>query len=208
VRLIDAREDVGAMLLERLDPDRSLEQVHGDEAVLVAGQLLRRLSIPPPPGLSTVTEELAELRAGLLVQWDRWGRPFPRRVLDLALDLAAAPVGDGLPRIVNQDLHYGNVLGGARERWLVIDPTPLAGHPEFGVAPLLWTRFRDLRSRSDLERRLDLLVEAAELDPRSARGMSVVRIVDYWLWAVEQGSSDDTEKCRALLGWLLPRLVG
>jgi len=207
VRLLDAREDAGALLLERLNPDRTLEHTGAAEAVLVAGRLLRRLSVPPPPGIRSVAEEVADIRGGLLEQWERGARPFPRRLLDFTLDLAAASADESAARVVNQDLHYGNVLEGAREPWLVIDPKPLAGPPEFAVAPLLWTRFDDLRSRQDLERRLAMLIDTAELNSRSARAWSVVRVADYWLWAVQQQFTEDLAKCRTLLDWLAPQFA-
>jgi streptomycin 6-kinase len=119
----------------------------------------------------------------------------------------AAAADESAPRIVNQDLHYGNVLEGAREPWLVIDPKPLAGQPEFGVAPLLWTRFDDLRSPEDLERRLAILIDTAELNPRSARAWSVVRVVDCWLSAAQHESTEDLAKWRTLLGWLAPQFA-
>ena len=39
--------------------------------------------------------------------------------------------------LVNQDLHAQNVLRAQREPWLVIDPKPLGGEREFGIAALV-----------------------------------------------------------------------
>ena len=39
--------------------------------------------------------------------------------------------------LVNQDLHADNILSATREPWLVIDPKPLAGEREFGVAAIV-----------------------------------------------------------------------
>lgn len=38
---------------------------------------------------------------------------------------------------MNQDLHADNVLAAEREPWLVIDPKPLTGEREFGVAAIV-----------------------------------------------------------------------
>lgn len=207
VKLFDAQEGTGAMLLERLNPDRTLEHAASDEAVTVAGNMLRRLSVLAPPNLRTVGQEIADFRSALPAQWKATGRPFPKRLLEMILEFTAVPASPSPPLIVNQDLHYGNVLEGSREPWLVIDPKPLAGDPEFGVAQLLWTRFDELTDRISLERRFDILVETAELDADLAHAWSMVRVVEYWLWALGEGFTEDPEKCRYLLEWLAPQFA-
>lgn len=204
VRLLEAREEAGALLLEWLAPDRSLRDVSIDRAAATAGKLLRRLAIAPPPVLRSVAAEMSDLRATVESGWDRFGRPFPRGLRDRVLELSR--LESTSPRVVNQDLHYENVLAGAREPWLVIDPKALAGDPEFGVAPLLWTRFEELEDRAGFERRLRIIAEAGELDEELARQWSLVRVVDYWIWAVQQGLTEDPLRCRALAGWLAPGL--
>lgn len=205
VRLIDARDDVGGMLLERLDADRTLLDVPESEAVRVAATLLRRLAVPAPSDLRTVRADLDQFRDEAPGRWEAAGRPLARGLLEAALEEAARP-SPGPLRLVNQDLHYENVLAGQRERWLVIDPKPLAGDPAFGVAPLLWNRFGELRGAADFDHRLARIVDAAELDPVRARGLTLVRLVDYWIWASEVGLSRDPGTCRTLIGWLRPDL--
>ena len=201
VRLVEADRAAGAMLLERLDADRSLEGEPLAEAVAVAGGLLRRLAVPAPPALRGVAEELDEIRAELEDRWEATGRPFPRRLLEEARDVPP-PREDASPLLlVNQDLHYGNVLRGEREPWLVIDPKPLAGDPEFGVAPLLWNRLASTSTPS-VRKRLDVLVDTAGLDRDRAHRWSLLRVVDYWVWAVEEGFTEDPDRCRWLVGAL------
>lgn len=204
VRLLEAREEAGALLLEWLDPDRSLMDVSIDRAAATAGELLGRLAIAPPPGLRTGDEEMSDFRDAVEAGWERFGRPFSRALRDQVLETSRLEPRS--PRIVNQDLHYENVLAGTREPWLVIDPKALSGDPEFGVAPLLWTRFEELESRVGLERRLGIIAEAAELDYELARMWSLVRLVDYWIWALAEGFTEDPVRCRSLVRWLEPEL--
>ena len=202
VRLVDADEVAGAMLLERLEAEHSLARAPLAEAVPVAGGLLRRLAIPAPGGLRRVSDELEEIRGGLEARWQAVGRPFSRALLERAGDVPS-PRGDAAPLLlVNQDLHYGNVLRGDREPWLVIDPKPLAGDPEFGVAPLLWNRLDRSTAAADVRGRLEALVDTAGLDPERAHRWSLLRVVDYWLWALEEGFTEDPERCRWLVGAL------
>ena len=204
VRLLDAREQAGALLLEWLHPDSSLADVPIDRAAAIAGELLSRLAIAPPPGLRTVGAEMSDFRDALETGWERFGRPFSTGLRDRVLECSR--LESRSPRIVNQDLHYENVLAGTREPWLVIDPKALAGDPEFGVAPLLWTRFEELENRSGLDGRLRIIAEAAGLDDELARLWSLVRVVDYWIWALGEGLTEDPVRCRILARWLAPEL--
>ena len=122
VRLLASEPSIGAMLLERLNSRRSLHEVEIGEAVAIAGHLLRRLAVPAPDGLLLLQEIAERLCETLPERWDRLGRPIPRPLVDAACDLAAqlGPAAGSL--LVDYDLHYGNVLAGDREPWLVIDP--------------------------------------------------------------------------------------
>jgi streptomycin 6-kinase len=156
VRLLAVDDAAGAMLLEWLDPRRRLADEDLSVAVPVAGRLLRRLAVPVPaawsvrpvPGLGQWALGLA---AELPRRWSATGRPFPRRLLDAAVEVATAlaPRAGGL--LANRDMHYQNVLAGEREQWLVIDPKVIRGDAEFGLAPLLW-RGRSGRAAAPVRR--------------------------------------------------------
>jgi streptomycin 6-kinase len=97
------------------------------------------------------------------------------------------------------------VLAGRREPWLVVDPKVVAGDVEFGVAQLLWRRLEDIEARGGLDRHFRILAEAAELDPDLARAWTVVRCVDYWLWGISVGLTDDPARCGIITDWLSGR---
>jgi streptomycin 6-kinase len=99
--------------------------------------------------------------------------------------------------LVNQDLHYENVLAGEREDWLVIDPKPLRGDPEFAIAPLLWNRFESGPGR------FEQVVREAGLDRGLALDWTLFRVLEYWLWALDLGFTEDSGRCRALAEELL-----
>lgn len=205
VRLIDADEERGAVLLEWLDPESTLSSIPPDDATKIASGLLRRLAVPAPDALATVEAEVRELSSGLRDRWDAVGRPFREGLVEEAEEVCRSGAG-GTGIIVNRDLHYDNVLAGDREPWLVIDPKALAGPLEFGVAQLLWNRFEDLGNRRGLARRIDIVTDAAGLDRQAAVRWSRVRLLDYWIWALEEGLDDDPPRCEILMGWLQGRL--
>jgi streptomycin 6-kinase len=176
VRLYDHDEDAWALLLERLDPHTSLRDVPIDEALTVVTGMIERLDRPAPPGVRHLRDNAA-----------RWVHELPEENDGLVpaelVEQAVAYCRELTPgdRLVNEDLHYDNVLRGDREPWLVIDPKPIAGDAEFGLIPLLWNRFDDVQAVGGLP----AIVEAAGLDQELARKWTFVRAVDNWLYAGE-----------------------
>ena len=66
------------------------------------------------------------------------GRPFERPLLDAALEaIETLGPSQGEQVLVNQDMHADNVVRAQREPWLLIDPKPLAGEREFGIAAIV-----------------------------------------------------------------------
>jgi len=198
VELVRSRLEVGALQLELLDNARTLSVLPIDDAVNVAASLLRRLAIAPPPGLASLDEQASAWIEQWSNAYELYGRPFPRRWLDAAIDLTRqlAPSVDRL--LVNEDLHFDNVLAGVREPWSVIDPKVVVGDVEFGVGPLFWNRSDERR----LAERLDAVVQAAELDAHRTRGWLLVRTIDLWLWAIPLGFTEFAQTCTALSEWL------
>src|SRR5690606_5302068 len=98
-----------------------------------------------------------------------------RRLLDAALELLDwLPGTQGEQVLVNQDLHGGNVLAAEREPWLLIDPKPLLGERECGVAPIV--RSGELgHSRRQALTRLDRLCGGLGLDRDGASGWTIAQ---------------------------------
>ncbi|HEX5118736.1 MAG TPA: aminoglycoside phosphotransferase family protein [Pseudonocardiaceae bacterium] len=173
------------LLLERLDPHRSLNEQPLAEAVDLAAQVLRRLTVPAPPLDRVLIEVAATYADELPGQNAALGHPVDQKMLDEAVDhcRTLGPAAGSL--LVNEDLHYFNVLRGAREPWLLIDPKPIAGDPEFAVIPLLWNRYEESGGPQGVPDRTARIVEVAGLDPDKARAWTLVRAVRNWLGALE-----------------------
>lgn len=185
VLLLDSAPDDGVLLLERLDAGRTLDHLPLREAVPILGGLARRLAVPAPPELTrSVRVEAAGLVEELPRRWAELGEPFDRRLVDDAVAICRELGPSSGDLLVNEDLHFQNVLAGQREPWLVIDPKPLSGDLEYGVIPLFWNRFTE----STLDERMDLIVASQELDAGKARAWTLVRAVQNWLWRVEESA--------------------
>ncbi|WP_159943204.1 MULTISPECIES: aminoglycoside phosphotransferase family protein [unclassified Nocardiopsis] len=198
VRLLDHDPATGALLLEALDPARTLAGLDITEALTTTGRLLARLHAhTAPPGLRTLTRATRDLTARATRARLRLRTPRDRdRLADLtARAREIAP--DGGDRLLHWDLHYGNVLapppGADREPWLAIDPKPLAGHPGFDLLPALRNRWPEAAAtgdpRRETRRRLDLLTETAGIDRERARAWTLVRVLQQYVWSIEEGAT-------------------
>jgi streptomycin 6-kinase len=179
VRLFAYDAERRALLIERCVPGTSLARLEPDAALEVAMALLPRLWVPAGAPFRSLGEEAAAWAAGMNEVWERFGRPFERRLLDAALDaLHGLPPTQGPPVLVHQDLHADNVLRAEREPWLVIDPKPLAGEREFGVAALI--RGPELGQGPEaLRHRLDRLTGELGLDRERARGWALAQTLAW-----------------------------
>ncbi len=92
VRLLASQPALGALLLERLDHRRSLNDVEIVQAIEVAGRLLRRLSIPAPSGFRSLKVVAQDLCCTLPQRWEQYRRPMPQRWVEHACELAVQPV--------------------------------------------------------------------------------------------------------------------
>lgn len=223
VRLLAADAASCSMLLERLDASRWLQDAPLDEARDVWGAIMRELSIAPDDrpewlGFDHVAATAERWSDELPAEWERLERPFPRWLLEAALEVCQTrgAVGRraGKDVLVHTDLHFMNILGTwaddhpGRGAYLAIDPQPQVGEAEFAVAPILWNRIRELpRSNpaTGLRERCHDFSRAAGLDPEAARQWSIAREVENALWyAAKPRHSGDL--ARSL--WIASTLAG
>ncbi|MCP2014323.1 streptomycin 6-kinase [Deinococcus sp. HSC-46F16] len=199
VRLLRADTVRQALLLERLDSTADLSRVGVEEALPVAGSLLRRLAVPAPASFPSLAAVARRVGTTLPQRWEQQGRPLSRQVVERAVALASelAPSVGNL--LVNWDIHDGNVLRAEREPWLVTDPQVLAGDLEYGVAQLLWWGLEEIESSGGVRRALDRIVDSADLDADLTRAWTYVRTLDYWLWGLEAGLTVDPPRCERVI---------
>ncbi len=191
VRLLESDAGSCSMLLERLDAGQSLQTVPMDAAVPVWGALVRQLSLVPDERpqwreLDHIAARAEQWSDEMPAEWERLGRPFPRWLLEAALEVCQTRGAVGRRSaydvLVNTDFHYLNILARLDgSGYAAIDPQPMIGEAEFAVAPLLWNRLADL-PRSDpgagLRQRCRDFSAAAGLNAGVARQWSIAREVD------------------------------
>ena len=188
-RLLEADLELGAMLLERLAPGTSLARLEDDtEATAVAAGLMRKVRRPPPGGgaFQTVDDWAGGLRR-LREHFGGGTGPLPTHLVERAeavlADLAASANEQWL---LHGDLHHYNILESQREPWLAIDPKGVVGEAEFEPAAFLRNELLE-RARPDqvLARRVDQLVDMADLDRMRMLDWAVVDSVLSAWWTIE-----------------------
>ncbi|MGD0295527.1 MAG: aminoglycoside phosphotransferase family protein [Bryobacteraceae bacterium] len=193
VRLLDADDEQGAMLLERCEPGTPLRALPESEQDLVIAGLLRRLWRSPPAGhpfhpLSALTAHWSDETLADIEQWPDPG--LVREGLRLFKELARTAPAEML---LATDLHAGNVLRSERETWLVIDPKPFVGDPAYDATQHLFNC--EARLRTDPDGTIRRIADLLGVDHERVRLWTFARAAaeprDNW-------SDDSIELARAL----------
>ncbi|WP_284976579.1 aminoglycoside phosphotransferase family protein [Arthrobacter sp. efr-133-TYG-104] len=223
VRLLASEASDCSAVLERLDASRRLQDATLDESRDIWGAIMRQLSIEPDDraewaDLDHIAATAERWSDELPADWERLDRPFPRWLLEAALEVCQTrgAVGrrSGTDVLVHTDLHFMNILAtmpdeqSRRGAYLAIDPQPQIGEAEFAVAPILWNRIRELPRNSPeeglLERCHDFSV-AAGLDPETARQWTIAREVENAV-AYAGKAGHEADLARSL--WVASTLAG
>jgi streptomycin 6-kinase len=179
VRLLAHDEERHALLLERCRPGTHLRELDADAALGVLTDLLPRLCKPAGPPFRSLAEEAGWWVGYIRDEWDRAGRPFEEELVDAAVTaLEELAHTQGEQVLIHQDLHADNVLAAEREPWLVIDPKPLAGEREFGLAPIIRSYELGHSERAVVDR-LDRLSSELGLDRERARGWALSQTIAW-----------------------------
>ena len=159
VRLLEADDGLNAMLLERCTPGTKLRALPEPEQDRVIAGLLRRLWRPPVAPhpfrpLSAMTAAWSEETQRDAARWPDTG--LVGEGLRLFMELSHTT---STAVLLATDLHAGNVLMAQREPWLVIDPKPFVGDPEYDATQHLFNCAARLRANPDgtIARLADLL---------------------------------------------------
>ncbi|MDT5273018.1 MAG: streptomycin 6-kinase [Acidobacteriota bacterium] len=197
-RLLDADTELGALLLERLEPGTQLVTLCEEDdaaATNAAAVVMKKLWRPVPTVHNFPTA--ADWGAGLRRMREHFGGgtgPFPRRLVEEAEALFAellASADD--PVVTHGDLHHGNVLAATRDPWLAIDPKGLVAEPAYEVGALLRNPLPQLLNMPQpvrvTERRIAQLSEELGVERARVRGWGLAQAVLSEWWSIE-----DTEE--------------
>lgn len=167
VRLLEADDDLGAMLLERCQPGTALRAMPEPEQDLVIAGLLRRLWRVPSAAhpfrpLSKLMKYWSDATLADVEQWPDTG------LVSEGLRLFEELPGTASTEVLlATDLHAGNVLRSKRKPWLVIDPKPFVGDPAYDSTQHLFNC--DARLHSDPDGIIRRMAELLGVDHERIR---------------------------------------
>ncbi len=153
-----------ALLLERLVPGTEASVVSEDEAIAAAIAVGRRIWRTAPTGTTypAITDDV--------------GRYLPPDTTYELVPAARRAYAAMVPRadtVIHADLHHHNILRRGDE-WVVIDPKPMVGEPEYDIPPFLWNPLGTSPTRARTERRIRAFADAG-LDGDRIRTWAIVR---------------------------------
>ncbi len=192
VMLLDDDPELGALLLERLEPGEPLTSLDEDEkatsiAVDVMQQLWREIPADHPfPTIAKWAEGLKRMRR----TFDGGCGPFPEDLVERAeasfKDLLANPLQAVL---LHGDLHHGNIISAEREPWLALDPKGVVGEAAYEVGAFLRNPMPQLLQATDpgrlLSRRVDQMAEKLEFDRGRLLRWGIAQAVLSAWWSYE-----------------------
>lgn len=169
VKLLDADQERGALLLERVIPGDRLADEHDRWPLHEVAPLLQDLWQPPSqlpdkttlPGLRERADFIFDLTLQRLYRNPAVAERVSTELVERSRAIARALTEEEPVRLLHGDLHPGNVLRGSGTRGLVaIDPRPCLGDPGFdavdwlladgGGEPAVHSRIHWLASRTDV----------------------------------------------------------
>ena len=200
VRLLEHDPENWAMLLEQAEPGTPLKELPEDEALDAIADVMTRIWRPAGAPFTTLEDEAAWWAEYLPRVWANADQPFDRRLLDAAMEsFDFLPRTQGERVLVHQDLHADNVLRATRQPWLAIDPSPLLGEREFGIAAIV--RGDELgRGPDRVRHRLDRLVHDLELDRERAKMWAFAQTL---AWGVDEDTHEVFPGHVEVAGWIL-----
>ena len=190
VRLLEADEERGMFLLERLQPGDMLTALNDDDqAMHIAADVMLNLWRPAP------TEDA-------FIQLSDWFKGFEK--LRLRFEGGTGPLEETLveraehsimnffsedynPMLIHGDLHHYNILS-SEHCWMAIDPKGVIGPAAYEVGPLLMNPLGFL-NRSDAveitKRRIDILSERLGFERKRIREWGIAHAVLSAWWSLE-----------------------
>jgi streptomycin 6-kinase len=210
VRLHDADRDLGAMLLAQVQPGTMLWQ-WGDnrEQTQIVAEIIATLPMPEPshhhfPTFSRWVERAFRLTRTV---WDPQ-ELMPRELIDAAEAAFTAILADDPNHLVlHGDLHHENILRGADNSWIVIDPKGVIGPRALEVGRFIQNQLPDTMSPADHEalvrERVAILSDRLNLPREMVAAGALVDCILSHCWCFEDAVLSDDWRAGVELGYAL-----
>jgi streptomycin 6-kinase len=204
--------EMGAVLLERLEPGGELVELvrGGDDAAAteILAQVMHLMSHHEAP---TFCPSVHDWARGFDRYLDTRDQQIPTAIVNEAREtyrrLASS---QRTPMLLHGDLHHYNVLHDTKRGWLAIDPKGVIGELEYEIGAILRNPFENpdlLTSPTTIERRLELLVTALQLDYQRTVAWSYAQAVLSAIWEIEDSGRLPTDSSALQLAQVLKPMI-
>jgi streptomycin 6-kinase len=205
-RLLDANEERGFLLLERLNPGEMLATLQDDQAAThIAAQVMKKIWRP----FAHVAQSLSPTDMQKFIKLSDWFAglkklrptfnggtgPFDEKILEhVERSVAELLAENQEPVLMHGDFHHYNILSSERG-WLIIDPKGVIGPAGYEVGPLLINPWGELTKRADLQqvmkRRIDILHEHLGFERQRIHAWGLAHAVLSAWWSIEDNTGAD-----------------
>ena len=191
VRVIRHDPTRRALLLERISPATPLGDQWDDDSLKVGCGLLPQVwvRVPAVGPFRRLSDQAAVWAADVRKRWVTVGDVMSPEIIREGLRLLDG-LGDEETFLLHGDFHPGNVLRDDHRGWVVIDPKPMVGDRAFDATAMVIHGVADI---DHLRRRVAIVSNALDLDPRRLVAWTLARHVSWILWefAVDGGAWGD-----------------
>lgn len=199
-----------SILLDDVVPGVPLSRhaVPASEALGIGALLHTQLaSVPVPGGVPRLPEVIGAYlrvaRSRLAGQRDELVRLGVLTALEAGLaEAEALAATDGGGMLLHGDFNPGNILLGAAGAWLVIDPKPMRGDPEYDLWPLisqLGAPFTRQHPEDAIAGQLDAVVAAIGSDRDRTARWGHARAALSLSWSLQDGTPAEVQRAAAEL---------
>jgi streptomycin 6-kinase len=197
VKLFESDRELGALLLERLNPGRPVYELADDEAATsIAAQWMERVWEPAPEGhpFPTVSDWGKGFQR-LRNEFEGATGLFPEELVIKAERVFQDLLGSMADSVLlHGDLHHWNILSAEREPWLAIDPKGVVGEPAYEVGAWLRNPFPNILGMDDLQvliqRRVNQFSERLGFEEERMLKWSFAQAVLAGWWSYEEHAED------------------
>ena len=206
-RLIDADEERGFLLLERLNPGEMLATTKDDEeATRIAADVMQKIWRPVESArsLAETRKQVSGLQSfirlsdwfdglkRLRVMFNGGTGPLTQKLVERAERSAKDFLTENQqPVLMHGDFHHFNILSSERG-WFIIDPKGVIGPACYEVGPLLMNPWPDLIHRNHYRgmtrRRIDILHERLGFERERIREWGLAHAVLSAWWSIEDNT--------------------
>lgn len=194
IEVLDTDDDLGALLLEHVDPGTPLSAIEDDEvATGIFCGVFKRLYCPMSGGRYTsIKDHFSAIERYRDRVSDGAVARLPEHLVQRAEYVLAYLISSTRESVLlHGDLHHDNILRQRESEWVVIDPKGVVGDRHFDTIQYLLNYVdRGGDSHTVLARRIAMITDRLSLDPRRIAMWGIARGILEACWSIEDGKTD------------------